>query len=157
MTDNIQHIDVDSDEFIDAPKALRDAYKQLKARYTESTETVNSLRGQLTSTALTDVLRDFKNPERVKRDLLADKVDPLDKSAVEAWLGANADDYARGTGSSTPPDADNDAEAQAHARLQSGDGLRQPADMTKLEAAFAEITPDMNGEQVKEIYRKHGL
>ena len=44
--------------------------------------------------ALGDVLAGFKNPERVKRDLLSDGIDPLNREVVEKWLGENGDDYA---------------------------------------------------------------
>lgn len=158
MSDNFQHIDVDSDEFQDAPRALRDAYKQLKSRYTETVSERNSLKENLTTTALTDVLGGFKNPERVKRDLLADKIDPLDKSAVNEWLASNADDYARGDGAAnpSPPSADN-AEAALHERFNSGAGLQQPADQSKLDAALAEAGPNATGQQLAAVFAKHGI
>lgn len=158
MADNFQHIDVDSDEFIDAPKALRDHVKKLQQINTRLTETNTDLSGRLTATALTDVLSEFKNPERVKRDLLSDKIDPLDSEAVKQWLGSNGGDYARGVETSNSS-AENPAlaeDAAASQRMNSTD-LSSPADMTKLEAALAEITPDMNGEAVKAVYRKHGI
>ena len=49
-----------------------------------------------------------------------------------------------------------DAVGLAHQRLQQTE-LTSPADMSKLEAAQAEITPEMNGAEVKAVYRKHGL
>ena len=158
MADNIQHIDVDSDEFLDAPKALRDHVKRLQQINTRLTETNTDLSGRLTATALTDVLSEFKNPERVKRDLLSDKVDPLDSEAVKQWLGSNGGDYARGAETSTQS-AENPAlaeDAAASQRMNSTD-LTATADMTKWEAAKAEITPEMDGEQIKALYRKHGL
>lgn len=159
MSDN-QYIDVESDEFIDAPKALRDAYKKLQKAHTETVQEREALRGQLTATALTDVLGGFKNPERVKRDLLSDKVDPLDSEAVSKWLESNGDDYARGAASSDQSQtttSENSEEAAAHERLQSTGDLRSPASMTKFEAAKAEITPEMTGAEVEAIYRKHGV
>lgn len=158
MSDDFQYIDVDSEDYEDAPRGLRDAYKQLKSRYTETAKERDALKGTLTSTALSDVLGGFKNPDRVKRDLLAEKIDPLDKSAVNEWLAANGDDYARGDGSSTtsPPDADS-AEAAAHERFNSGAGLQQPADLSKLDAAIAEAGPNATGAQLAAIYAKHGI
>lgn len=153
MTD-IQHIDIDAPEFDGTPKALRDAYKALQDRYKTVTTERDTYKGQATSAALGDVLAGYKNPERVKRDLLSDSIDPLDKTAVEKWLGDNGDDYAKGAG--TPAPAVQSEDAAAHQQLQQTD-LTNPADMTKIEAATAEITPDMNGDQVKAIYRKHGL
>lgn len=153
MTDDIQNINPDSDEFIDAPKALRDHVKALQSRLKDVTTEVTTLRTQATSVALADVLAGYKNPERVKRDLLSDKIDPLNKEAVESWLSENGDDYARGdSGSATVQNE----EAAAHQRLQQTE-LTNPADMTKFEAAQAEITPDMTGADIKALYRKHGL
>jgi len=157
MSDNFQHIDVDSDEFIDAPKALRDHVKKLQQINTRLTETNTDLSGRLTATALTDVLSEFKNPERVKRDLLSDKIDPLDSEAVKQWLGNNGGDYARGaTGSTQSTDPSLAEDAAASQRMNSTD-LTSPAGMSKFEAAQAEITDDMNGDQVKAVYRKHGV
>ena len=160
MTDNIQHIDVDSDEFIDAPKALRDHVKKLQKAVQQKDERLGDLQGKLTASALTDVLGGFKNPERVKNDLLSDKVDPLDSEAVSKWLESNGDDYARGDATPAPSqttDSENSEEAAAHERLQSTGDLRSPADMSKLEAALAELPKDATGDQVIEVYRKHGV
>lgn len=161
MTDAIQHIDVDSDEFLDTPKALRDHVKKLQASLTRANEQVETLRGQATASALGDVLKEFKNPERVKRDLLAEKIDPLDPKAVETWLAANGDDYAKGAAT---PSAHNEpgasvdqAEIDAHQRIASAGEFRQDASMSKLEAAKAEITPDMTGDQIIAVYKKHGV
>ena len=158
MTDNIQHIDVDSDEFIDAPKALRDHVKKLQQVNTRLAETNTDLTGRVTASALNGVLVEYKNPERVKRDLLADKIDPLDNEAVNKWLGANGDDYAKGAGAHTP--AQNtvpDEERAAHQRIAASDGLRTPADLSKLEAATLEVTPGMNGQDLIALYKKHGV
>lgn len=159
MTDNIQHIDVDGDEYLDTPKALRDHVKKLQQINQRLTETNADLSGRVTASALNGVLSEFKNPERVKRDLLTDKVDPLNSEAVTAWLERNAGDYAKGDGASaqtSTPNASNE-EVAAHQRLQSAGDLRTPGDMTKLEAAMAEITPDMDGAAIKALYRKHGV
>ena len=159
MTDNIQHIDVDSDEFIDTPKALRDHVKKLQQANTRLTETNTDLTGRVTASALNGVLSEYKNPERVKRDLLTDKVDPLNSEAVTAWLEKNGSDYAMGGGTSAQTSAPNatDAEIAAHQRLAQSADLKRPDGMSKLEAALAEITPDMDGTAVKAIYRKHGV
>lgn len=158
MSDNFEHIDIDSEEYEDAPRGLRDHVKRLQSRLKETAKERDTLRGTLTSTALTDVLGGFKNPERVKRDLLADKIDPLDKSAVNEWLASNADDYARGDGAAnpSPPGADN-AEAALHERFNSGAGLQQPADQSKLDAALAEAGPNATGDQLKAVFAKHGI
>jgi len=159
MTDNLQHIDVDSDEFIDTPKALRDHVKKLQQANTRLTETNTDLTGRVTASALNGVLTEFKNPERVKRDLLTDKVDPLNSEAVTAWLEKNGSDYARGEGASTQSSTPNVSaeEVAAHQRIANGGDLRTPADMTKFEAAKVEITKDMDGAAVAELFRKHGV
>ena len=154
MTDDIQHIDIDAPEFDGSPRALREHVAKLQAAHKALLQERDTYKGQATSAALGDVLAGYKNPERVKRDLLSDSIDPLNREAVEKWLGENGDDYAKGA--STPAPAVPSEEAAAHQRLQQTD-LTSPADMTKLEAAQAEITPDMNGEAVAAVYRKHGL
>lgn len=156
MSDAIQYIDTDDEQFDTAPRALRDAYERLKKSHQELTKETSTLRGQVTSQALSGVLSEFKSPERVKSALLADKVDPADSGAVAKWLEENGDDFVKGsaTSSSTPAA---DPEAQAHARLNADGALTPAADLSKFEAASAEITPDMNGEQIKAIYRKHGI
>lgn len=153
MTD-IQYIDVNAPEFDGSPKALRDHVAKLQESLKATISERDTFRGQATSAALGDVLAGYKNPERVKRDLLGDSIDPLNREAVEKWLSENGDDYARGE--SAPATTVSSDEAAAHQRLQQTD-LTTPSDMSKLEAAQAEITPDMSGEQVKAVYRKHGL
>ena len=95
MTD-IQHIDVDDEQFEDAPRALRDHVKQIQKALDEVRAERDGYRNKVNEAALGDVLAGFKNPERVKRDLLTDKVDPLDSEAVTKWMEQNAGDYARG-------------------------------------------------------------
>lgn len=153
-----QFIDTNSDEFIDAPKALRDAYDRLKSRVTEITKERDTYKGRAESSALGDVLKGFAKPERVKSALLTDGIDPLDTEAVAAWVADNGGDFARSNAAPDPSQsgADN-AEAEAHQRLQSNAGLRQPADMSKQEAAFAEITPDMDGAAIRELFKARGL
>jgi len=153
MTD-IQYIDTESAEFDGTPKALRDHVAKLQEALKATTTERDTYRTQATSSALGDVLAGFKNPERVKRDLLSDGIDPLNREGVEKWLGENGDDYAKGDSGTAPAVTSEDA--AAHQRLQQTE-LTSPADMSKVEAAMAEITPDMGGEQIKAVYRKHGL
>lgn len=153
MTD-IQHIDVDAPEFDGTPKALRDHVAKLQEALKATTQERDTYKTQATTSALGDVLAGYKNPERVKRDLLSDSIDPLDKTAVEKWLSENGDDYAKGAGSAAPAVPSEDA--AAHQRLQQTD-LTNPSDMTAFDAAKAEITPDMDGAAIRAVYRKHGL
>lgn len=160
MSDNIQHLDLDDDEFFDAPKALRQYAASLKKALDKANGELTTVRNQLSAQALSEVLSDkgFKNPKRVERDLISDGIDPLDKSAVDKWLADNGDDYARGSANAEAetPEVSED-EQQAHEQLQAGAGFRAPADMSKIDAALAEITPDMNGAQVAAVYAKHGV
>ena len=108
---DIEHIDVDHEDFEGTPKALRDHVKKLQDALKSANTTISDFRSRETERALSDVLTGFKNPTRVQRDLLADKVDPLDSEAVSKWLEVNADDYARGEGAvaeqaQAQPDAD---------------------------------------------------
>jgi hypothetical protein len=154
MTDDIQHIDIDAPEFDGSPRALREHVAKLQQAHKALLQERDTYKGQATAAALGDVLAGYKNPERVKRDLLSDSIDPLNREAVEKWLGENGDDYARGDGAPAPAAPSEDA--AAHQRLQETN-LTSPADMTAFEAAKAEITPDMSGAEVKAVYRKHGL
>lgn len=158
MSDNIENIDVDSDEYLDAPKALRDHVKKLQSKLTNVVQERDTLKGTVTASALTDVLKEFKNPDRVKQSLLADKVDPLDSEAVKTWLASNGDDYAKGGGAPAEPQKQvASADQAAHAAFQAGADLASPADMTKHEATFGEITPDMTGADIIALYKKNGL
>lgn len=162
MSDAIQHIDVDSDEFSEAPKALRDHVKKLQGRLTELSTETQTLRQQITARALDEVLADkgFKNPARVQRDMLSDQINPADTAAVEAWLASNADDYARAAAAPDPAPVQTDtppAEAGALAAINSTADLRSPVSTDKWERALAEITPEMTGADIKAVYAKHGV
>lgn len=158
MSDAIENIDVDGDEYVDTPRALRDAYKKLQSQVKDLRSERDTLKGQVTTSALAEVLKVFKNPERVKRDLLADKVDPLDNEAVTKWLGSNGDDYAKGQAAPPSTDPGNDPdEAAAHAALNAGAELRTPADMSKVQAFESEITPQMTGADIIALAKKHGV
>lgn len=164
MSDNIKHIDIDAEDFEDAPKALRDYAKALKKQLESVTSERDGARTQLASRAVSDVLGDkgFKNPKRVERDLLADGIDPLDNSAVEVWLTSNGDDYARADGSAAPaPVAEQTEEQKAlqqgYEALTGGDQLKAAAGQSKWDLAQSEITTDMNGAEVAAVYAKHGI
>ena len=111
MTD-IQHIDVDDEQYEDAPRDLRNHVKQIQKALNELRAERDGLRNQISESALGDVLAGFKNPERVKRDLLADKVDPLDSEAVSKWMESNAGDYARGEATPAPAAGEQAGEQQ---------------------------------------------
>ena len=160
MTDNIQHLDLDSDEYYDAPKALRQYAEKQKKALDSTTKELATARGQVAAQAIGEVLsgQGFKNPKRVEKDLLADGVDPLDKSAVEGWLAEFGDDYAKGAVASDPETPSvPDEEVAAHQALNLGAEFRQPADMTKVEAAVAELPTDATPDQVIAHFRAKGL
>lgn len=170
MTDAIKHIDLDDEQYEDAPRALREYAAKLKAALADQTKRADGLATQVASFALGDVLgtAGFKNPKRVEQDILADKIDATDKAAVEKWLSENGDDYAKATPAGEPAPVQTEAQtpeqqaAQAalaaqYAALQGGAQLSAPADMSKWELAQSEITPDMNGEQVVAVYQKYGI
>lgn len=163
----IQHIDVDSDEFNEAPKGLRDYAKQLRKQLESVTSERDQFRNQVQSQAVGSVLADkgFKNPKRVERDLLADGIDPLDKSAVESWLSENGDDYAKGdAGQSAPPAQQQEQHQAAQAAQQQINTVSadaEAADTTdafkKAQAEIEQLGRQADGAAVAAIYRKYGV
>lgn len=155
-------IDLDHEDFEDAPRALRDAYKNLKKKFDSVTTERDDFRGKWQKVATRDALKDygFKNSSRVSRDLLADGVDISDPNAVKVWVEENGDDYAR---SQSDPSADpgqvdeHDAEAAARQQLQSTTNGGQPPNMDKWAAVQSMITPDMDGAAVQRLYQQHGI
>lgn len=153
-------IDVDHEDYEDAPRALRDAYKQLKKQLGTVTTERDDYKGKWQSKSANDALSEFefKNPKRVSKDLIADGVDLTDTDAVKAWVAENGDDYAKGAGTgSTVQTDETDAEAAARSQIQDAASQVQPAGGDKMKAALAEITDDMTTEQVMGVYRKHGI
>jgi len=161
MSDRLQHIDIDSEESEDAPRALREYAKQLKRQLETTQAELGKATKQLASRAIAEVLADkgFKNPKRVERDLLADDIDPHDQQAVAAWLEANGDDYAKGavTPASESPAPETTELAQQYDRLSVGSDSQTAAPNDLWARVQAEITPDMTGDQVIEVYKRHGL
>lgn len=158
MSDDIKHIDTDSEEWENTPKTLRDQVKKLQDALSKEREASASLRSTAAEAALGGVLAGFKNPGRVKRDLLSDGIDPLNSEAVETWMKDNGDDYARGSAEPAPPEqpeAAPDLQSQWD-RLQIP-GSQNPAALEKTEAVFSEITPDMDGAAVEALFRARGL
>lgn len=172
MTDNIKHIDLDDEQYEDAPRALREYAANLKKALAEQTKRADGLATQVASRALGDVLgtAGFKNPKRVEQDILRDGIDATDKAAVEKWLADNGDDYAKAEGTPAKPNpaaaqteltpeqkAAQEQLAQQYAAIQGGEQLNTPADLSKWELAKSEITDDMTGEEVLKVYAKHGI
>lgn len=166
MSDAIEHINLDSDDYADAPRALREYAQKLKRELQKTAEDRDTLRGQLQGTALKDVLTGFKNPQRVQSALLADKVDPLNSEAVTSWLQDNGDDYAKVTGEPGQPNGEEQQQQQParqsladqYAAMRSLDGsVRADADLTKVDAVKEQITADMRGEDVIRLINENGL
>jgi hypothetical protein len=162
MTD-IKHIDIDSDEFEDAPKALRDYARKLKAANESLAKERDGALQKVASRAIADVLADkgFKNPKRVERDLLAEGIDVSDKDSIEGWLAENGDDYAKGevVPVETPEaSAEQQALAAGHQQLQAaGAQIRDTSGMTPLQRAQSELPANATAEDVLAAYAKHGV
>lgn len=154
-------IDVDHEDYEDAPRALRDAYKSLKKRLDTVTTERDDFRSKWQTKAASDALSGygFRNPKRVSKDMQADGIDVSDADAVKAWVEDNGDDYAKGEAApaAEPTENADPAEVQARQAASQVQNLASPAGTDKITAALAEITPEMTGEQVQAIYRKHGL
>lgn len=162
MTSTIQHIDIDSDDFEDAPKALRDYAKKLKSALADATTELDGVRSQLASNAVGDVLKDkgFKNAKRVEKDLLADGINPLDKSAVDSWLAEFGDDYAKAeaVSQSTPVQDEEAAQQQAaYGQLNAGGALQSADGLDKWQQIQNEMTGNETGAELIALYKKHGI
>lgn len=142
MSDTFAHLDVDTDEFENAPRALRDAYKELQKSYKSQAQQITDLRDKTTSVALSGVLTGFKNPERVKSAMLSDSIDPLNTEAVEAWLSANGDDYAKATNSAPQSQADAPNYDALAAPSQLGDPAVQDAQLQAVLNAPKDASPE---------------
>lgn len=159
---DIQYIDVDSEDFEDAPRALREHVKKLQKQLTTVSQERDDFRGKWQSRSANDALAEFgfRNPKRVSRDMLADGVDTTDPDAVKAWVSENGDDYAKGEAAAAPAaeqKEDHSEEAEAREQLNAAAADAQPAPNDRMKAALAEITPDMTSDQVVEVYKKHGI
>lgn len=161
MSDNFEHLDIDSEDFEDAPRALRDYAKKLKKALDSTRQERDQFQSQLASRSVGEVLGDkgFKNPKRVERDLISDGVDPLDSQAIARWLEENGDDYAKGSAEPETPTPEQTAEVAAQAEAQERMSLTgtSPADLSKWDLVQQQITPDMDGAAVAALYAKHGV
>lgn len=157
MSDTTQHIDVDTEEWENTPKALRDQVKKLQKTNTELTQQITEFKTEKVATALADVLAGFTKPERVKSALLADGIDPLDSEAVGAWIEENGNDFARAEGAPAAPEAEaaeeQGAEQATRARLdvsQFGQPGKPAAD-----AVISSMPTDLGPAQALQWLREH--
>lgn len=148
MTD-IQHINVDDEQYEDAPQGLRDYVKKLQKQNETLRTERDGFRNQISESALGDVLAGFKNPGRVKTDLLSDGVDPLDNEAVSKWLESNGGDYARGEQApAAPSDTEPQVEVPDYDRLNSLSQAGTPSGSDKAQIVAnppAELLGDPKG------------
>ena len=162
MTDNLQHINVDDEAYEGAPKALRDYVKKLQAQNQTLNTDLGQVRGQLASKAVGDVLagQGFKNPKVVEKALLGDGIDPLDKSAVDAWLAQNSDDYAKGPAAPTNTPVTNeraDAQAQIDQAVQAAQGGAVPGAWERAQSEISALGANPLPEAIEAIFTKHGV
>lgn len=118
MTDNYEYIDVNDEQWEGTPRPLREALDRAQKALKDRDKAIASFQSERADTALSDVLTGFSKPERVKADILRDKVDPLDSEAVSAWMEENADAYARAT---PPADPSTDTTGEATPAKQAPD------------------------------------
>lgn len=157
MTD-IQHIDVDSEEFEGTPRALREHVKKLQKALTDVSAERDGFRNQINESALGDVLAGFNNPERVKRDLLSDKVDPLDTEAVNKWLADNGNDYAKAQAPADPQETEPQAEFQQpdYGRLNAPASVGQPAGVDPAQIVNSAPT-DLSPDKLRQWFLDRGI
>lgn len=157
---NFQYIDVDDEQFEDAPRALRQAYAALKKAHEADTKELSTLRTQVQTRTASDVLKDKGYNPKAAKFLLKDGVDLSDEKAVDAWLAEEGEFFkVAGEGGTPNPEQNVEHEAEAEARGQIADATShtQTAANDKMQAALAEITNDMTPQQVMAVYAKHGI
>ena len=158
MSDNFQYIDVDDEQFEDAPRALRQAYAALKKRDQQRDAELTKLRGTVQTNTATDVLKGKGYDPRAAKFLLQSGVDINDETAVDAWLAEDGAFFKTGEAPATPEQqVDHSDEQQARSAIQDATSQVQPAGGDKMKLALAEITDDMTPSQVQAVYQKHGI
>lgn len=152
MSDELQHINVDDEQWDGTPRALREHVDKLQKALKVAGQTITGFETERASTALSGVLTGYKNPERVKSDILRDKVDPLDSEAVTKWLEGNGDDYARASADPALDDQEGDPDSEraaARERLNAFQQFGRPG--TADPAALVKSTPtDLNPANTRE-------
>jgi hypothetical protein len=160
MTDNIENIDLDSEEYATAPTGLRDHAKALKAQLAEARKQISAYQDAALGNVLTQA--GFANPGRVRSAILADKVDLADQAKINEWIAANGNDFARGPVAPAEPPApeqpDYSEQAAAQHQIQTLQTFGQPSGgRTAFEAAAAEITDRMTPDEVWAKFQQHGV
>lgn len=156
---DIKHLDLDSEEFESAPRALRTYAEKLKKELAAATQQITEFRGREADQALGTVLTGFKSPTKVRRDLLADGVDPLDAEAVKVWVEENGDDYAKAPATPVTDPQQDPAPTQPnpYEPFSAVESFAQPADMSKVQTALAGLNDNMTRAEVEAHFTRFGL
>ncbi len=154
---NFQYIDVDDEQFEDAPRALRQAYAALKKAHEAEAKELSTLRTQVQTRTASEVLKDKGYNPKAAKFLLKDGIDLSDEKAVDAWLAEEGEFFKANGGTPTEQSAEHTAEAEARSQIADATSHTQTAANDKMQAALAEITDDMTTSQVLAIYAKHGI
>lgn len=161
MSDTFQYIDVDDEQFEDAPRALRDAYAKLKKKAQEQDAELSSFRSERTQATAADVLKAKGYDPKAAKFLTQAGIDLSNEGQVDAWLAEDGAFFKVGDApqSEAPAEqtAGHQAEAAARQQLATAQSYVQPAAMDKMKAALSEIGPDATTEEVKAIYKKYGI
>ena len=159
MSDAFQYIDVDSEQFEDAPKALRDAYNKLKKRAQDQDAELGSFRSEKTQATASDVLKAKGYDPKAAKFLIQSGVDLSSESAVDSWLAEDGAFFKVGDPEATPGQTvDHADEAAARQAINTTAAqVTQAASTDKLKLAISEITPDMDGAAVAAVYAKYGV
>lgn len=156
MSDNFQYIDVDDEQYEDAPRALRQAYEALKKRDQARETELGKLRGTVKQATATDVLKAKGYDPKAAKFLIQSGVDLNDASAVDTWLAEDGE-FFKVDAPPAEPAVDHSEEQQSRSQIAEASSQVQPAAGDKMKAALAEITPDMTTAQVLAVYQKHGI
>lgn len=159
MSDDIQHIDVDADEWQGTPRALREQVDKLQKALKTANQKITGFESERVETALSGVLTGYRNPGKVKADILRDKVDPLDDEAVAKWLKDNGDDYARDEQAPVDPSsAEEQPDPQAdRAKLDAVAQIGQSG-AANAEALVASVPKDLSPAETREwLIRNAGV
>lgn len=157
---NFQYIDVDDEQFEDAPRALRQAYAALKKAHEVDTKELSTLRTQVQTRTASEVLKDKGYNPKAAKFLLKDGVDLNDEKAVDAWLAEEGEFFKVAGQESTPGSeqtVEHDAEAEARSQIADATSHTQTAANDRMKAALAEITDNMTTQEVMAVYKKHGI
>lgn len=159
MTDNIENIDLDSDDFANAPTGLREYAKNLKSRLAERDQLIGKYQDEALGSVLTQA--GFANPNRVRSAIAADKIDLSDRTKVNEWIATNGNDFARGAQAPAElqqEQPDHTAQALVQHQMQDLQNVATPSGaVNAFEKVKAEITNTMDKDEVLARLRSAGV